>query len=633
MEVVVKDMRMLQFGFLRGAFSLADGILGLRTLRRQFAILVALILVRRVLFRMRQLGNYMRSVVDTGAVQTLKKTRKRCETYKEFKQLGEEIDKVRGLEAWKLEEESPHYDAKLINERTRSYKEMKDGGDITGTMFCLRSELLRKHFGLCNPALFEVCASGTKRLVEDYVSTVCDIMTWVAFSHRDVQNDASDVSLPEKLAFFNETRHSFGRSALLLSGGACLGKYHFGVLKALHLNGVLPKIISGSSTGSVICGVLCTRTDAELMEWWSKSANWLEIFNLDFFSGPHVKDFIKKGGKGLWSSEHLGKALQENMGDCTFLEAYDRTGRICNITVSGLSGSTRYPMLLNYLTAPHVLIWSASLASCSVPGIFEPRALLAKNRQGKIVPYLAAGLEWQDGSMQNDLPITRLAELFNVNFFIVSQVNPHARIVSGMGVGSPSGPLFAIQQFVRRQIKEFLLSFTEMVMKNSGRRVSPWLRPMGILPGQGLMVQEYTGDITIWSGGGLLEAHTLLQNPTQPIMQKAVAEAERETWWYIPQIKNACAIEFVMDEIIAELQAELSSGSGAQPGQALENSGSWSALAGSMDKKIKRMPSFLQGSQPEKPSSSGMEGISSRRTRRHATLSSATSLANLAGLQ
>lgn len=34
-----------------------------------------------------------------------------------------------------------------------------------------------------------------------------------------------------RLAFFNETRHSYGRTALMLSGGAALGFYHVGVVK------------------------------------------------------------------------------------------------------------------------------------------------------------------------------------------------------------------------------------------------------------------------------------------------------------------------------------------------------------------------------------------------------------------
>jgi TAG lipase/steryl ester hydrolase/phospholipase A2/LPA acyltransferase len=59
-----------------------------------------------------------------------------------------------------------------------------------------------------------------------------------------------------KLAFFNETRHSYGRTGLLLSGGAYLGYYHVGLLTALFYEGLLPRVISGASAGSLICGVM-----------------------------------------------------------------------------------------------------------------------------------------------------------------------------------------------------------------------------------------------------------------------------------------------------------------------------------------------------------------------------------------
>ena len=45
------------------------------------------------------------------------------------------------------------------------------------------------------------------------------------------------------------------------------------------------------------------------------------------------------------------------------------------------------PRLLNYLTSPHVVVWSAVTASCAFPGLFEAQELMAKDRQGKLVPY------------------------------------------------------------------------------------------------------------------------------------------------------------------------------------------------------------------------------------------------------
>jgi predicted acylesterase/phospholipase RssA len=54
-------------------------------------------------------------------------------------------------------------------------------------------------------------------------------------------------------------RHAVGRSALLLSGGAILGMYHIGVVQALIEADCMPKIIAGSSAGSIIASILATR--------------------------------------------------------------------------------------------------------------------------------------------------------------------------------------------------------------------------------------------------------------------------------------------------------------------------------------------------------------------------------------
>merc|ERR1719343_1548455 len=107
-------------------------------------------------------------------------------------------------------------------------------------------------------------------------------MTWAAFEHREpkpkVDNRQKplprDVPLEEKLAFFYETKHSFGRCALLLSGGASMGMYHFGVVKALHLNGILPRIFSGTSAGAIFCGIVCIRTDEELTAMCQSDFDW-----------------------------------------------------------------------------------------------------------------------------------------------------------------------------------------------------------------------------------------------------------------------------------------------------------------------------------------------------------------------
>lgn len=64
--------------------------------------------------------------------------------------------------------------------------------------------------------------------------------------------NSENVPLVEKLDFLKNSARVFGRTALCLSGGATIGYYHIGVVKALFENNVLPKVITGSSAGSLI---------------------------------------------------------------------------------------------------------------------------------------------------------------------------------------------------------------------------------------------------------------------------------------------------------------------------------------------------------------------------------------------
>ena len=81
--------------------------------------------------------------------------------------------------------------------------------------------------------------------------------------------------------------------------------------------------------------------------------------------------------KTLLDGHVLKRTLLDIMGDITFLEAFDRTGRILNIVVTRSDGKAQ-PLLCNYLTTPNLLVYSASLASCAIPGVFEAVELLAK---------------------------------------------------------------------------------------------------------------------------------------------------------------------------------------------------------------------------------------------------------------
>jgi len=59
--------------------------------------------------------------------------------------------------------------------------------------------------------------------------------------------------------------------------------------------------------------------------------------------------------------------------------------------------------LLNYMTAPDTVIWSALLASAAVPGILNPVVLMQKLKDGSIVPW-SWGSRFKDGSLRYAFP-------------------------------------------------------------------------------------------------------------------------------------------------------------------------------------------------------------------------------------
>ena len=80
-----------------------------------------------------------------------------------------------------------------------------------------------------------------------------------------------------------------------------------------------------------------------------------------------------KETSNLLDASVLERTISQLVGDVTFLEAFDLTGRVLNITVTRSDGRAP-PLLCNYLTTPNLLVYSASVASCAIPGVFEVRA-------------------------------------------------------------------------------------------------------------------------------------------------------------------------------------------------------------------------------------------------------------------
>jgi TAG lipase/steryl ester hydrolase/phospholipase A2/LPA acyltransferase len=183
-----------------------------------------------------------------------------------------------------------------------------------------------------------------------------------------------------------------------------------------------------------MCSVVATRSWPELQSFFEDSWHSLQFFDQLGGIFTVVKRVMRQGV--VHEIRQLQWMLRNLTSNLTFQEAYDMTGQILGITVCS-PRKHEPPRCLNYLTSPHVVIWSAVTASCAFPGLFEAQELMAKDRSGEIVPYHppfnldpeegsgAPMRRWRDGSLEIDLPMIQLKELFNVNHFIVSQANPH----------------------------------------------------------------------------------------------------------------------------------------------------------------------------------------------------------------
>lgn len=371
---------------------------------------------------------YEQWVTWRGKRERLRRELSAQKNYADWLKAAQALDVHLGTEKWKQTDEYAYYDHLTITKVVAQLKKVrgdaeweKENGQIPSNEVSAVEELralleacVKNNFaGVENPRIYSETYSGTKELVQQYIEEVHACIQ-IVLENKEIDKES-------KYQLFKHLDTNFGRTALCLSGGATFAYYHFGVVKALLDNDVLPEIITGTSGGALVAGLVATRTDEELKQllvpalahriracheglatwihrWWRTGARFDTV------------DWARQCG---WFCR----------GSTTFREAYERTGRILNVTC--VPSDPHSPTILaNYLTCPDCVIWSAVLASAAVPGILNPVVLMTKKRDGTLEPY-SFGHKWKDGSLRTDIPIKALNLHFNVNFTIVSQVRLH----------------------------------------------------------------------------------------------------------------------------------------------------------------------------------------------------------------
>jgi TAG lipase/lysophosphatidylethanolamine acyltransferase len=258
---------------------------------------------------------------------------------------------------------SKDYDHRLIHQRLSSIYAAQEDNDILGLINLLRSGLVRNLGNITASKLYNRAYAGTKLLIEDYVTQVAYAIENLT-QYPTSRNSDTGLTNQAKLDVLHDTRQAFGRSVLVLQGGQVFGLCHLGVVKALHLRGLLPRIIAGTATGALIAALVGVHTEDELLEFLTGTNIDLTAFtNRPYRNGTGGTTWfgtLIRRARRWWKEGHfldvgvLEEVLRANVGDLTFEEAYAKTKRVLNITVTTSSGDG-VPNLLNYLTAPNVV--------------------------------------------------------------------------------------------------------------------------------------------------------------------------------------------------------------------------------------------------------------------------------------
>lgn len=469
----------------------------------------------------------------------LVKNLKNSENYKEYVVNAKKLDAYLGLDNWKTDDRYKYYDYKTVRRSMNKMKKYRLANRTEDLMVLLQSCVKSNFGGIENPLLYSHTYFGTKNLIQDYNDEVVRCMEFLS--------NSPNINIKEKRVFFKILDKNFGRTCLVLSGGASFCLNHLGVLKALIEHDLMPDIISGTSGGGMIAAMAATRTNEELLK--------LIVPGLSKQINPFGSETFWQGVKRWWetgarfdSIEWARQGQWWTMGSTTFKECLIRTGKVLNI--STVPHDIHSPTILcNYITSPNCCIWSAMLASAAVPGILNPVVLMEKTKGNFIKPF-SLGSKWKDGSLRTDVPLRTLNVYFNTKFSIVSQVNPHVMLWIFKNRGDIGKPILRSRGPRGKTFRGgFVLSYLENLIK---LEIIKWLKlvkEFQLFPQllqsdwSNLFLQKFDGTITLFPKIKIMDYFYILSDPTEERLADIIRNGEHTTWPKLEFIKHRLTIE------------------------------------------------------------------------------------------
>lgn len=478
-----------------------------------------------------------------GKRKTLRDKLRASRSYEEWKQNAIELDKYLGLEKWSHSPNFSYYDYKTVQLTIDRLKQLRSEGLDAELMVFLEGCLKKNFAGIENKQLYSHRYFGTKDVVNQYVDEVTKCI--------DIVRESGKIPFDAKRRFFKIVLRNYGKTALCLSGGACFSYTHFGIVKALLDNEALPKIISGTSGGGLVAALACTRTDEELRKLLVPQL----ARKITACEDPWYVWFPRwwKTGARFDSLEWARKSNFFTKGSTTFAEAYKKTGRILNI--STVPADEHSPVILcNNITSPNCIIWSSLLASAAVPGILNPVVLLMRDPESKKILPFSMGSKFRDGSLRTDIPLNSLSKYYNVNFSVVSQVNPHILLFFFAPKGTVGRPVTTTRRKTNKGKYATLRGgFIATALEQLFRlEITKWLhiiRSLDLLPHfleqnwLNIWLQKFSGTITIWPRNRLKDFWYILSDPNEERLEEMLIKGERCVYPKILFIKHRLSIE------------------------------------------------------------------------------------------